>query len=473
MQSLVRIWNLISIICICSTLAYWPGKLDTEKSNDSCFCQLSGQVDDCCCTINDVEKLNNLYINPRLNNLAARNYFRYIKLKLFRVCPFWNDHFQCAIKDCSVDKCSEDELPAGLKQFSNGHQEKNENKYKKELNTDNDEETDDGPCSVGHDDSLSDIDTTISDRQKQSFKVWNDYDADTSFCVDLEEDSEDADWVDLLLNPERFTGYEGKSAHLIWSSIYQENCFLPTKKMTTYDDFKNSFLSSTCLEKRVFYRTVSGLHASINIHLSYHYLLSKGSFTNKKVWGPNLDEFHKRFDAESTNENGPHWLKNLYFTYLLTLRAVTKAYPYWKEVTFFTGEVKEDQEIKKVILELVQTSKTCPSTFDESQMFTGDPVKANALKEEFRLHYMNITRIMDCVGCEKCRLWGKLQTNGIGTALKILFASDKWEEIPVINGKKFLLSRTEIVSLFNALNKLSNSITYIKKFKILNDKRRK
>jgi len=106
-------------------------------------------------------------------------------------------------------------------------------------------------------------------------------------------------------------------------------------------------------------------------------------------------------------------------------------------------------------------------------MFTGDPVKANALKEEFRLHYMNITRIMDCVGCEKCRLWGKLQTNGIGTALKILFASDKWEEIPVINGKKFLLSRTEIVSLFNALNKLSNSITYIKKFKILNDKRRK
>lgn len=30
-------------------------------------------------------------------------------------------------------------------------------------------------------------------------------------------------------------------------------------------------------------------------------------------------------------------------------------------------------------------------------------------QEEFRLHFKNISRIMDCVGCSKCRLWGKLQ----------------------------------------------------------------
>lgn len=29
---------------------------------------------------------------------------------------------------------------------------------------------------------------------------------------------------------------------------------------------------------------------------------------------------------------------------------------------------------------------------------------------------------MDCVDCDKCRLWGKLQTHGMGTALKILFS---------------------------------------------------
>ena len=30
-------------------------------------------------------------------------------------------------------------------------------------------------------------------------------------------------------------------------------------------------------------------------------------------------------------------------------------------------------------------------------------------QEEFKLHFRNVSRIMDCVGCDKCRLWGKLQ----------------------------------------------------------------
>lgn len=32
---------------------------------------------------------------------------------------------------------------------------------------------------------------------------------------------------------------------------------------------------------------------------------------------------------------------------------------------------------------------------------------------------------MDCVGCQKCRLWGKIQITGLGTALKVLFAYDE------------------------------------------------
>ena len=37
---------------------------------------------------------------------------------------------------------------------------------------------------------------------------------------------------------------------------------------------------------------------------------------------------------------------------------------------------------------------------------------------------MYCSALMDCVGCEKCRLWGKLQVLGLGTALKILFSVD-------------------------------------------------
>lgn len=36
---------------------------------------------------------------------------------------------------------------------------------------------------------------------------------------------------------------------------------------------------------------------------------------------------------------------------------------------------------------------------------------------------------MDCVGCEKCRLWGKLQVLGLGTALKILFSVDSQDHL--------------------------------------------
>ncbi len=53
----------------------------------------------------------------------------------------------------------------------------------------------------------------------------------------------------------------------------------------------------------------------------------------KGRWGPNTEEFHKRFSPETTWGQGPQWLKNLYFTYLLELRALVKASPYLKAVS--------------------------------------------------------------------------------------------------------------------------------------------
>ena len=50
---------------------------------------------------------------------------------------------------------------------------------------------------------------------------------------------------------------------------------------------------------------------------------------------------------------------------------------------------------------------------------TGEVVgEASALKREFKAHFRNISRVMDCVGCDKCKLWGKLQFLGVATALK-------------------------------------------------------
>lgn len=57
----------------------------------------------------------------------------------------------------------------------------------------------------------------------EEFEKWQAHDALENFC-EVDEDK-DAQYVDLLLNPERYTGYKGKSAHRIWNSIYKENCF--------------------------------------------------------------------------------------------------------------------------------------------------------------------------------------------------------------------------------------------------------
>lgn len=77
--------------------------------------------------------------------------------------------------------------------------------------------------------------------------------------------------------------------------------------------------------------------------------------------------------------------------------------------------------------------------FDEADFFAGpdavvsffEPetrqikLTCQILKEQFKTHFRNVSRIMDCVGCDKCRLWGKLQVSGFGTALKILFELDE------------------------------------------------
>jgi len=83
-----------------------------------------------------------------------------------------------------------------------------------------------------------------------------------------------------------------------------------------------------------------------------------------------------------------------------------------------------------------------------------------ALKEDFRNRFRNVSRIMDCVGCDKCRLWGKLQTAGYGAALKVLFEFDNNAvDVP-------MLKRTELVALFNTLARISESLAAINDFRV-------
>lgn len=453
----------ILLLFCASSLTYSQESVQNGNGVHPCFCELNGMVDDCPCKVEHVSEFNNVRLYPPLNSLLSRNYFKFFKVNLKKPCPFWADDSRCAMKGCHVCPCSPDDLPCGLKE------EPSENKYSTESNKPEEpskEEEEEEQCEGEDKNKLGALDTTISRENLIAFETWKEHDdAQLNFCEQEDEHSGDMEYVDLLLNPERYTGYKGASPHRIWGSIYNENCFkpdVPEPSTNRFDKFiNNKKLKDMCLEKRVFYRLISGLHSSINIHLCGKYLLSEGVFEPDR-WGPNVEEFQRRFDPETTDGEGPIRLKNLYFTYLVTLRAIAKAAPVLEKEMFYTGEPVEDQEIKRIVREILKVARSFPHHFNESAMFLGDQQQALQLKEEFRTHFRNISRIMDCVGCDKCKLWGKLQIRGLGTALKVLFTEQNGSEKP-----KLMLDRGEIVTLFNGFGKLSSSIVFVEEFQKL------
>ena len=63
-----------------------------------------------------------------------------------------------------------------------------------------------------------------------------------------------------------------------------------------------------------------------------NYLCTAKTAFDAPKWGPNTEEFVKRFDPRYTAGEGPNRLKNMYFTYLVEMRALVKAAPYLLQV---------------------------------------------------------------------------------------------------------------------------------------------
>uniref|UniRef100_A0A8D3CQ80 ERO1-like protein alpha n=2 Tax=Scophthalmus maximus TaxID=52904 RepID=A0A8D3CQ80_SCOMX len=428
--------------------------LVTGCAEGRCFCQVTGDLDDCACDVETIDGFNNDRLFPKLQTLLESDYFRFYKVNLNKPCPFWTVSGHCGLRDCAVKTCS----PVSSSSSSSSLVSE-----VAEMSTTKQDETNDHSALVFF----------PSDETREALLDWSKHDDEAEhFCVSDDEESPDSQHVDLLLNPERFTGYRGPEAWKIWNSIYEENCFKPltVKRPLAPDSFRSSSgPEGQCVEKRAFYRLISGLHASINTHLSARYLLDDSWFQRR--WGHNVTEFRQRFDSELTAGEGPKRLRNLYFLYLIELRALAKALPFFQRPSFrlYTGRAEEDQRHKELLLQVLQMARSFPLHFDETSLFAGDEKEAAKLKEDVRLAFLNISRIMDCVGCFKCRLWGKLQTQGLGTALKILFSERQIEALPASGGRRpsFQLSRREIVSLLNAFGRISTSVRELKNFRSL------
>ncbi|KHN31709.1 Endoplasmic oxidoreductin-1 [Glycine soja] len=104
----------------------------------------------------------------------------------------------------------------------------------------------------------------------------------------------------------------------------------------------------------------------------------------------------------------PDCVRNLYFTFLFVLRAVTKASDYLEQAEYDTGNPNEDLTTQSLIKQLLYNPKlqaACPIPFDEANLWKCQ--SGPELKQKIQQQFRNISALMDCVGCEKCRLCGR------------------------------------------------------------------
>ncbi|KAF9469905.1 endoplasmic reticulum Oxidoreductin 1-domain-containing protein, partial [Collybia nuda] len=387
----------------------------------------TGPIETTMCDYETVESVNEeLYNN--LSELVRLPFFKYFQVDLYRECPFWQDHGSCNNPECTPDGIDEKDIPEKWRSVT-----------------------------------LSRVDTTSIDKRHQ---LPGCYYRDSDFCFLDDNTGQEGEYFDLSLIPERFTGYSGHSAHRVWRSIYEENCFglselnlmsgkspAPVSLPDSMSDvFRDGDIEPDehCLEKRVYYKVISGLHASISTHICLEYL----NQTNGE-WGPNLECFIDRVVSH------PERLQYIYFNTVLMLRAVARLGPYLSAFDYCsTGNHEDDQQTLTKIFSVVDIARNV-GKFDETVLFRGE--NANILKEEFKTHFRNVTRIMDCVGCAKCRLWGKVQTTGLATAMKVLFEMDEKALDPYSNAN--LLQRSEVVALVNTLHRFTESLQAVESFR--------
>ena len=424
-------------------------------------------VTDACTSYAALDALN-AEIAPSLNELTTdTDFFAYYRLNLFnKECPFWSDDSStCGNRACAVDTIeNEHDIPAiwraeelskleGMRAKHPGRQQQKERPKQRPLQYQLGEKVDES-CVFEADDECDERDYCVPEDEGATAK---------------------GDYVSLVNNTERFTGYSGEGPQKVWDAIYKENCFssqapstapktlLAAQSLKTIfqeygrsqldmpvdsalDMYDPAILDDQCVEQRAFYRIISGMHTSISTHLCYDYL---NQTTGE--WFHNTTCYRQRL------HDHPDRLSNLYFNYALVTRALAKLRKHLEHYTFCSGDPEQDFSTKQKVLQLTDTIASSPTTFDESLLFQTDL----SLKDDFKHRFRNVSRVMDCVGCERCRLWGKVQTAGYGAALKVLFEFDETK-----NGENPHLRRTELVALVNTLGRINHSLEALRWFRI-------
>jgi len=366
-----------------------------------------GHVPDCSCSRVDLEDANARLVHGLLKRIVSTPFFAHFKVNLCSSCALWQDNPLCLLRDCAVCECENPpawawDVECGLPQVEQH---------------------------------------LVLGTSPRIIAGWPPL---SSSSEEVTSESEGV-VVDLRENPERYTGYGGESAATVWKAVHSENCFQPPQQAGD---------GEVCLlprEQRVYNRLLSGIHASISLHIARKYCLERNSSSVGECakWG-----LAPEVAAERVLRH-PERVENLYAAFAILLRAVVKAGP------AVSAAVPRDdpdfaeglQEWERELFPEVQLwAATCPKTFAEEGLFLGP--EAETVWEQVQHRLTHLAEIMKCVGCDRCKLWGSLQTLGLSTALRVLFQP----------GKQTELSRQEAVALVHTLERLSSSLQYVREF---------
>lgn len=429
------------------TLLFLPFSASASPTVDASVLEQifpTGEIDDAHCSSEDLERANDSQLNAIFRELLQTNFFSHFVVDLHATCPLteWRsgkdaegeeeeEEFEC---DGGAEELDEDAEPlctvagggddgfGGFGGFggddpfeSSVLHSLNEQGFSSQPQRETFEWNQQTDMVVEGDDTPCDDDENLPET------FWMD------MCSNIKE-GEETKIVNLALNPERNTGYNGTH---IWKSIYEENC------ITTQD---------SCLEERVLYRLFSGLHTSTTVSIAKNYY-APSKRKNRVDWEPNPQYFMEKF------QHHPEFIRNMHFSYVVMLRAIKKASNYLYDYDVQSRNIVDDDASKILMKRLLDTSilRSCSSVFsafDESLMFQDQGIN---IQQNFKGIFHNVSSILDCVQCQQCKLHGKMAMMGYGAALKILFVPQDL----------LTLERNEVVALINTAARLSESLVEV------------
>ena len=239
-------------------------------------------------------------------------------------------------------------------------------------------------------------------------------------------------YVNLVKNPERFSGYNGSA---IWYEFYKGNLAqMKFPKNGAHENFLNKIFS--------------GLQSSINMHISHSYL--------KEL---EIDDMFIDFDESSFYKNYTIFyerigkyeprVKNLFYLYTFLIHTFDELGFYLPKYTYDTVDNQSNIFIQNKMKNLDQIFDLIPNTRTiESDLFLS--ISKPDLRDILKPQFTNMTHLLDWIGWNICKLNAKVQITGLATMLKVLLP----EKEPI------LITENEMVGLVNLFYRVSNSIKW-------------